>query len=188
METLASRSKHCHGHMEIIARFMHFGRSPIIFPGNSQMQHVNYRSHQHRHFFSHHLSRSTSNQSSSMITEQTNEPVIVPRIPLCERAPTHSTQLTSLLTWRESAAQRATLAGSRWAAAGEADAPSVEDLHTELAWLLDDAVAGVRDSASAAWQQKSWREIERAESGAVVGASEIYLRESLEELGKDSLF
>lgn len=182
METLASRSRHCQNHIDMIARFMFIENLPASFSGN-YLQHVGYR-HQRRSLS--HSPRSTSNQASSSLPGQHNEPpVSVPKIPLCERPPAHSTQLTSLLAWRERAAQRATLAGTKWAATGEADAPSVEDLHTELSWLLDDAVAGVVDSSSAAWQQKTWREVERAEAGsaAVVGAAEIYLRESLEELG-----
>jgi hypothetical protein len=81
------------------------------------------------------------------------------------------------------ASQRATFAGTKWEAAGEADAPSVEDLHTELSWLLDDVVAGVRESPSATWQQKSWRDIERVEAAAEVAVAEMHLRESLEKLG-----
>jgi hypothetical protein len=162
---------------------MSSGSLPESFSGNN-VQHLSYRHHRRSIFHSHLPLRSTSNQASSLLPGQNSESsATVPKIPLCERPPAHSVQLTSLLAWRERAAQRATLAGNRWAAAGEADAPSVEDLHTELSWLLDDAVAGVIDSSSAAWQQKSWREIQRTESAVVVGAAEIYLKESLEELG-----
>lgn len=189
MEALASRSRNCHTHVETIRRLMFFGGSSATF--SAPIQHVS--SHRHLHHRTSFLSPASSSSyqgSTSVISEHDNEPIIIPRIPLCERPPAHSAQLTSLLAWRELATQRATLAGTQWAAAGEADAPSVEDLHTELSWLLDDVVAGVRTSPSAAWQQKSWREIERVEAAAVgaasggCGAAEIHLRESLEGLGR----
>ncbi len=182
MEALASRSRHCHNHVEMLTRFMSLGALPTTtFSGSTNLPHLSYRPHRS---FSLHMPRSSSTQGSTLTPDQiSNESVVVPKIPLCERTPAHSAQLTSLLAWREKAAQSATLAGTKWAAAGEADAPSVEDLHTELSWLLDDVVAGLRESSSAAWQQKSWRDIERAEAGPSMGAAEINLRESLEELG-----
>ena len=162
---------------------MFFGGVPTTF--SSTIQPVGYR-HVQRQL--HLRPASSSSQPSPLLTEKDNEePVIIPKVPLCERPPAYSAQLASVLAWREDAVQQAALAGTKWAAAGEADAPSVEDLHTELSWLLDDSVAGVRTSSSAAWQQKSWRDIERTEAVAgakeAEGAAEIHLRESLEELG-----
>jgi hypothetical protein len=185
METLASRSRHCNNHANLLIRFMGLGALPASVLG-SNVQHGGYR---HWHFcrsLSHHPPRSSSsdNQTSNTLrTEKHTDEPIVPQIPLCERSPAHSTQLISLLAWREMASQRATFAGTKWEAAGEADAPSVEDLHTELSWLLDDVVAGVRESPSATWQQKSWRDIERVEAAAEVAVAEMHLRESLEKLG-----
>lgn len=107
-----------------------------------------------------------------------------PLHPLCERPPAHVAQLTSLLAWRDAAASRAAAAGAAWA--GESDAPSVDDLATELSWLLDDAVAGLRPQGASIWQAKAWREIERGEAredAAAAAALEVSLRESVEGLG-----
>ena len=130
------------------------------------------------------FSSSSRHRSSSVAA--TSDTEITPKIPLCERAPAHITQLTSLLEWRERAAERATSAATGWA--GEQDAPSAEDLQTELSWLLDDAVAGLRMSEAAPWQPQSWLDIEKK-----VGAppptttTEIHLREPLKELGTYAL-
>ena len=123
-------------------------------------------------------------RSLSTASAAATEGEIVPQIPLCERQAAHTTQLTNLLTWRDQAAQRAAAVGSSWS--NEPDAPSVEDLHTELSWLLDDTVVGVKSPGDTTWQQKSWRDIERSLrlKGEPSGDAEISLREPIEELGR----
>jgi hypothetical protein len=105
-----------------------------------------------------------------------------PLLPLCERPAIHVAQLTSLLAWRDAAASRAAAAGARWD--GEPDAPTAEDLQTELVWLLDDAVAGLRPQGNDAWKAKAWRDIERGEAEEGSDALEVNLRESVEGLGR----
>lgn len=112
---------------------------------------------------------------------------IAPQLPLCERPPAYVTQLATLLTWRNSASQQAALAGAAWV--DEPDAPSVEDLDTELSWLLDDAVVGVRSPGDDEWQQQSWRDVERSLRlrGEPGKETEVSLREPLEELGRQAV-
>ena len=110
-----------------------------------------------------------------------------PRIPLCERPPSYITQIATLLDWREQAADRASDVGATWQ--GQQDAPSVEDLHTELSWLLDDTVVGMRQAPEDPWKVTTWRDLEKqiqystSTSSRLPPATEVYLRESLEDLG-----
>jgi hypothetical protein len=108
-----------------------------------------------------------------------------PRIPLCDRAPTHAAQLAALLAWQRHALDRLSSIGDAWVVQDEG--PCQKDLETELSWLLDDAVAAVVDETGAPPQAVTWRRLERElHSGTLMlsGTCTIQLRESLEGLGK----
>lgn len=132
----------------------------------------------------HTISLSTKANRSSGAETDVQEPNQAPNVPLCERPPTHAAQLKTLLEWQEGAARRASLAEAQWQ--NKKDAPCVEDLKTELSWLLDDAVAGIRRTQQP-WEARAWRDIERQLSTKdIMNASqvEVQLRESLDELGE----
>jgi len=116
---------------------------------------------------------------------------VEPKIPLCQRPPSHTSALGTLLVWRAEAAELASSAGKSWE--GDKDAPSVEDLQTELSWLLDDAVADISFKGDPA-PERTWRDLERqiavhpdGQGTVAVSNEEDYtlnLRESIEYLGE----
>jgi hypothetical protein len=115
-----------------------------------------------------------------------------PETPLSERSAIHAVPLTSLLTWRDTAAQRAATVGSSWVEID--DGPTQEDLETELRWLLDDAVAYLRrdnghdnDSDPPAWAATRWRDLEREVKAAMpqqLMGWDVRLRASLQSLSE----
>ncbi|KAL4420380.1 hypothetical protein ABPG77_002320 [Micractinium sp. CCAP 211/92] len=99
---------------------------------------------------------SAQDLSTSSIDQQCATPQ--PAIPLCERPAEHTAPLADLLAWREAAEQQVAAVGTSWER--EDDGPSVEDLQTELGWLLDDALAAMARPGGD-WRPTSWRQLER---------------------------
>jgi hypothetical protein len=105
-----------------------------------------------------------------------------PQLPLCLRQTLHSVPLQSLLEWKSEASHRAVLESASWK--NMKDMPTMEDLETELAWLLDDCVVAVKFLPDGGWNSTSWRELERRLQSYDDGGIEVQLRESLEKLGE----
>ena len=105
-----------------------------------------------------------------------------PQLPLCLRQTLHSVPLQYLLEWKSEACHRAVLESASWK--NMKDMPTMEDLETELAWLLDDCVAAVKFLPDGGWNSTSWRELERRLKLYDGGGAEVQLRESLEKLGE----
>lgn len=105
-----------------------------------------------------------------------------PQLPLCLRQTLHSTPLQTLLEWKSEACHRAVLESASWK--NMKDMPTMEDLETELAWLLDDCVAAVKFLPDGVWNSTSWRELERRLQSYDDAGAEVQLRESLEKLGE----
>jgi len=85
-------------------------------------------------------------------------PAEVP-IPLCKRPPDHAEQLDSLLEWRSDFLQRIQAVGDAFEAAD--GGPGGALLQREVGWALEDAVAGYRETADAAWRPCSWQQLEQ---------------------------
>lgn len=80
--------------------------------------------------------------------------------------------------------EAATTVGSTWI--GEEDAPSVEDLHTELSWLLDDAVVSIAcdgGEGGSGWRDAERRLLQRSPPEHLESCV-VTMREGLEELGE----
>ncbi|KAL4430761.1 hypothetical protein ABPG75_006017 [Micractinium tetrahymenae] len=101
---------------------------------------------------------SAQDLSAATIDEEEHAAAPQPATPLCERPAEHTAPLADLLAWREAAEQQVAAVGISWEQ--EDDGPSVEDLQTELSWLLDDALAAMARPGGN-WRPTSWRQLER---------------------------
>ena len=112
-----------------------------------------------------------------------------PKIPLCERNPSHIVSRSALLEWHRQAIDKIDEVGN---SLSEDGGPELEELHVELEWLMEDAVgeaAPIDSNASGLteWISISWKDVARGRGvmeGSTSSTSDtlLKLRLSLNQL------
>ena len=111
-------------------------------------------------------------------------------VPLAERTGKVVASARQVLEWRDWARARAASEGSRGEYNTEDGSPSLENLFTEVDWIVEDAVAGISDAddddddaCKLGVDGVAWRDMGRLLEGhGLPHGSQVLLREDLEEL------
>ena len=135
--------------------------------------------------FSSHVSRRARidaplrTMSSSRASCETPNELRISRVPLVERSGKHISTTTEVLMWRQWARAHAAL--KKLDESGLDDLPSLTSLHTEIDWIVGDAIAATRPQVQGQ-RQSVWAKRVLIQVHEIPPEHDILLRESLPEL------
>ena len=135
--------------------------------------------------FSSHVSRRSRihgplrTMSSSQASCETPNELRFSRVPLVERSGKHISTTTEVLMWRQWARAHAAL--KKLDKSGLDDLPSLTSLHTEIDWIVGDAIAATRPQVQGQ-RQSVWAKRVLIQVHEIPPEHDILLRESLPEL------